>query len=320
MTKNYLAIDPMKIQDLINTRVLIVGDIILDRYWNGTVDRMSPEGAFPVLKVIEIEDRLGGAANVANNIASIGAKAHLMGCIGDDNEGQVVSHLLQQSNIKHTLNRGPLSKTNLKIRPVAQKRQMIRLDFENKLCSPVNLTDFRNQLDHSDIVILSDYGKGVLESTEEIINLSNAENKPVLIDPKGNFEKYRNAFLISPNISEMRSQIGSWASEQELEDKVFSLIEKINLGAILLTRSEEGMTLFTKNTGAVSIRSEARDVFDVCGAGDTVLAILSLALGSNLSLVQAMSIANVAAGIVVGKFGTSTLTMKELVRALEQIS
>jgi len=243
-----------------------------------------------------------------------------MGSVGDDDYGRVIHRLLDQNNIKHSLMTHSLSTTTLKIRAVANKRQLIRLDFDNKHCSPIDPVAFQNQLTHSDIVLVSDYGKGVLTEIDRIINLSNAANKRVLIDPKGSFEKYHNAYLISPNKSELRSEIGTWSSEDELKQKVFLLLDNINVEAILLTRSEEGMTLFTKNNEAISIPSLARDVFDVSGAGDTVLAFVALGLGSGLSLVESMLLSNIAAGIVVGKFGTSSLTLKELLKALEVMS
>jgi len=320
MTDNNLAINSIKTLNLIKTKVLVVGDIMLDRYWNGNVDRISPEGPFPVLDVREIEDRLSGAANVAKNIADVGATPYLMGSVGDDDYGRMIYQLLDQNNIQHTLMTSILSTTTLKIRAVANKRQLIRLDFDNKHCSPVDLVAFQNQLTHSDIVLVSDYGKGVLNEIDGIINLSNAAKKRVLIDPKGSFEKYHNAYLISPNKSELRSEIGTWSSEHELEQKVFLLLERINVEAILLTRSEEGMTLYTRNNEAISIPSIAREVFDVSGAGDTVLAFVALGLGSGLSLVESMLLSNIAAGIVVGKFGTSSLTLEELLKALEAMS
>lgn len=301
-----------RISDLTKGRVLVIGDIILDTYWSGNVDRISPEGPFPILEVRNIEKRLGGAANVANNVASVGGKPYLLGSIGNDDSGQSLIRLLNEAKIQHDLCCNDHGTTTLKIRAVAQNRQLIRLDFDNQHCTDVSPSRLKKYLPNVDIVIISDYGKGALQETEELVRLSNLSGRKVLVDPKGTFIKYRNAYAICPNKKELAFAIGAWHSEVELEYKVFSLIKDLNLHAILLTRSEEGMTLFTKEREVISIPSIAREVYDVSGAGDTVISLLALGLGSGFSLVEASVIANYGAGIVVGKFGTSSLTLSEL--------
>lgn len=312
------VISSNRIGNLTKGRVLVIGDIILDTYWNGNVDRISPEGPFPILEVWNIEKRLGGAANVANNITSVGGKSYLLGSIGNDDSGQSLIRLLNESKIQHDLCSSDHSTSTLKIRAVAQNRQLIRLDFDNQHCSYVSPSRLKQYLPNVDIVIISDYGKGALKETEELIRLSNLSGKRVLVDPKGTFTKYHDAYAICPNKKELAFAIGAWHSEIELEYKVFSLIEDLNLHAILLTRSEEGMTLFTKEKEAISIPSIAREVYDVSGAGDTVISLLALGLSSGFSLVEAVVLANYGAGIIVGKFGTSSLTLAELENSLKE--
>ena len=295
--------------------VLVVGDAMLDRYWFGDANRISPEAPVPVVRIVRCEDRLGGAANVALNVSALGAQAHLLTVIGEDEAGQSVKALLQRNGIVPHLHCDAALETTVKLRIVARQQQMLRADFENVPTSEVlshHLTDFAALLPQTDIVILSDYGKGGLSHIVKMIDMARQAGVPVLIDPKGsNYERYRGATLITPNRSELMQVVGQWTDEADLKRRAHALREHLNLQGILLTRSEEGMTLFDEQ-GEHSVPAQALEVFDVSGAGDTVIAVMASMLASGKSTQEAMRIANRAGGIVVGKLGTATVSYDEL--------
>jgi D-glycero-beta-D-manno-heptose-7-phosphate kinase len=296
-------------------RVLVVGDIMLDRYWFGEVERISPEAPVPVVRVVKREDRLGGAANVARNVVALGAKATLVGFVGEDEAAQGVRALLSEAAIEARLVADSGHPTTLKMRVLGRQQQLLRIDFEEKPTSAL-LEALRHQVESAlvghDVVVLSDYAKGALAQVELLIGLARAKGLPVLVDPKGtDYQRYRGATLVTPNRSEMQQAVGAWASEQELTERAQTLRAQLELEALLVTRSEQGMTLFTK-TGREHVDAQAHEVFDVSGAGDTVLATLAVMRAAGSDWANAMRWANRAGGIVVGKLGTSIVTAGEL--------
>jgi rfaE bifunctional protein kinase chain/domain len=298
-------------------RVLIVGDAMLDRYWFGAVERISPEAPVPIVRVNskKDEERLGGAANVAWNVRALGAHASLLTAIGDDEHGHRLESLLAASGVESVFKRDPRLTTTVKLRVIGRSQQLLRLDFENEPDHEV-LDDMLELYEHSlivsNVVLFSDYGKGGLTHIPRMIQLARASGKAVLIDPKGSdYSRYRGATVITPNRAELAQVIGSWGSEAELHQRAQALREQHELGALLLTRSEEGMSLFDAQ-GHVRIEADAREVFDVTGAGDTVIATLAAMLAAGVTLRDAMPIANRAGGIVVGKFGTASVGYEEL--------
>jgi rfaE bifunctional protein kinase chain/domain len=299
------------------SRVLIVGDAMLDRYWFGAVERISPEAPVPIVRVNskKDEERLGGAANVAWNVRALGTHASLLTAIGDDDHGRRLESLLAASGVESVFKRDPRLTTIVKLRVIGRSQQLLRLDFENEPDHEVledMLELYERSLKVSNVVLFSDYGKGGLTHIPRMIQLARDAGKPVLIDPKGNdYGRYRGASVITPNRAELAQVIGAWSSEAELHQRAQSLREQHDLGALLLTRSEEGMSLFDAQ-GHVRIEANAREVFDVTGAGDTVIATLAAMLASGMSVREAMPIANRAGGIVVGKFGTASVSYEEL--------
>jgi rfaE bifunctional protein kinase chain/domain len=297
------------------TRLLVVGDVMLDRYWFGDTGRISPEAPVPVVQVEKIDERLGGAANVARNASALGAQTTILGVVGEDEAGKRVEQLLLESGVQSQLQTDGNVPTTVKLRVIARQQQLIRLDFEeapSQISLDAKLKRFKSLLPNIDIVILSDYGKGALEQVSAMIELANASKKLVLVDPKGDaYDKYKGATVLTPNRSELRQVVGQWSSEDDLTLRAQSLRKNLGLGALLLTRSEEGMTLFT-DKGTEHVRAQAREVFDVSGAGDTVIAALAVAMGAGWSLERAMALANRAGGIVVGKLGTATVSAEEL--------
>jgi rfaE bifunctional protein kinase chain/domain len=296
-------------------RVLVVGDVMLDRYWFGEVDRISPEAPVPVVQVGRREDRLGGAANVARNVRALGAQVTLAGILGRDEPGHVVRELVSEEGISPYLIDDDQHPTTLKLRVLGRQQQLVRVDFEGQPSAAcVNgLTDQALALiaDH-DIVVLSDYAKGALEHVQRLIAKAVELGVPSLVDPKGtDYSRYHGASLLTPNRSEMQLAVGVWRDEQELTERAQVLREKLSLGALLVTRSEQGMTLF-EASGRQHIDAQAHEVFDVSGAGDTVLATLAVLRAAGAPWPDAMRWANKAGGIVVGKLGTSTVTAEEL--------
>jgi len=298
-----------------SARVLVVGDIMLDRYWFGEVERISPEAPVPVVKVQRREDRLGGAANVARNIAALGAQVSLVGIVGNDEPGQQVNALLGQAHIKSQLLMDEQCPTTLKMRVLGRQQQLLRMDFEEKPAA-ATLAGLHNTLQaclaQHDVVVLSDYAKGALQDVQAVIALAQQAGVPVLVDPKGReYVRYAGASVLTPNRLEMLEAIGPWRDEDDLAHRAQALRVQLNLEALLVTRSEQGMTLFTE-AGRQHVGAQTHEVFDVSGAGDTVLATLAVMRAAGLGWFEAMCWANKAGGIVVGKLGTSVVTAQEL--------
>jgi rfaE bifunctional protein kinase chain/domain len=296
-------------------RVLVVGDVMLDRYWFGDVERISPEAPVPVAKITRMEERPGGAANVARNVAALGATATLLSVTGDDEAGTTLERLLASERVRTSFLRDASLTTTVKLRVIARQQQLLRIDFEtapsHELLS-AKLADFERLQGTADVVVMSDYGKGGLAHIATMIERARANGRPVLVDPKGeDWAKYRGATLITPNRVELRQVIGRWRDEPELARKAQWLRGELGVDALLVTRSEDGMSLFDEH-GATSIPAQAREVFDVSGAGDTVIAALGTLIAAGASLVDAMHIANEAAGVVVGKLGTAVAHPAEL--------
>jgi D-glycero-beta-D-manno-heptose-7-phosphate kinase len=304
-------------------RVFIVGDVMLDRYWFGEVSRISPEAPVPVVRIERREERLGGAANVARNVAALGAQTGLLGVIGQDEAGDMVERLLTDLRIQSYLNRDAAISTIIKLRVIGRQQQLLRIDFENPPTDAVlrdKLTQFNALLPQYDVLVLSDYAKGSLVNVEKMIASARQLGTQVLVDPKGeDFSRYKGASLLTPNKSEFRHIVGSWKTEAELTDKAQQLRRSLELNALLLTRSEEGMTLYTEQE-VLHVPTMAREVYDVSGAGDTVIATMAVMLGAGMPIGDAVSIANRAGGIVVGKLGTATVTKEELFRDYKDVN
>ena len=302
-------------ETLSKARVLVVGDAMLDRYWFGAVDRISPEAPVPVVRVTREEERIGASANVAYNVVTLGAKASLLTVVGDDEASHKLEALVAQTGIEPHFGRDAQLKTTVKLRVIGRQQQLIRLDFENTPETEILASQsavFAQLLPHHDAVLFSDYGKGGLAHVSDMIAGAKAAGKSILIDPKGSdYSRYQNASVITPNRAELQQVIGAWSDEAQLQTKVHNLRGQLGLDAILLTRSEEGMTLFDAR-GQLHVSAQAREVFDVTGAGDTVIATMAAFVAAGLSLRDAMPLANRAGGIVVGKFGTATVSYDEL--------
>ncbi len=305
-----------------NARVLVVGDLMLDRYWHGGTSRISPEAPVPVVHVNQNEERAGGACNVALNIATLGAKCTVMGLCGDDEAAGTLENLLQDAGVDSQFVRMPENATVTKLRVMSRHQQLMRLDFEDGFIGQ-DLSrleqSFEAQLQDHNIVVCSDYGKGSLRNVKRLIELCGEKNIPVLVDPKGtDFEKYSGANLITPNLSEFEAVAGTCESEDDLVEKANALSEKFNIDALLVTRSEHGMSLMQQDYDPLHIPTQAREVFDVTGAGDTVISTLAASLGAGVSLERAMVLANLAAGVVVAKSGTACVSLRELENAITQ--
>jgi rfaE bifunctional protein kinase chain/domain len=297
------------------TRMLVVGDVMLDRYWFGEVDRISPEAPVPVVKISRSEERPGGAANVARNGAALGAPVTLLSVTGDDEPGAVLERLLAAEGIRTAFHRDASLPTTVKLRVIGRQQQLLRVDFETAPSHEVlatSLADYDRLLPDSDIVVLSDYGKGGLAHIATMIERARAAGKRVLVDPKGeDWARYRGATIITPNRSEFRQVAGRWKSEPEMTDKAQALRVDLDIDALLVTRSEEGMSLYTGD-GTYQFPAQAREVYDVSGAGDTVIATMAALIGAGADMPTAVRIANQAAGVVVGKLGTAVVTPDEL--------
>jgi len=301
-------------------RVLVVGDAMLDRYWFGAVDRISPEAPVPVVRVnaSKHQERLGGAANVAWNVQALGAHASLLTAIGDDEHGHRLEALLATSGIETLFKRDPRLTTIVKLRVIGRSQQLLRIDFEDEPDHEV-LDEMRplyeRALATAQAVLFSDYGKGGLTHIPAMIEAARSAGLAVLVDPKGSdYTRYRGATVITPNRNELAQVIGAWSSEAQLHERAQALRRTLAIEALLLTRSEEGISLFD-DAGHVQVPAEAREVFDVTGAGDTVIATLAAMLACGMSIREAMPIANRAGGIVVGKFGTASVSYDELFAA-----
>ena len=301
--------------DLGAVRILVVGDVMLDRYWFGDVSRISPEAPVPVVRIQKREERLGGAANVARNAAALGAHCGLLGVVGADEAGAQVAQLLHESRIHSYLQRDEAISTIIKLRVIGRQQQLLRIDFEDAPTEVVlrdKLTQFNALLPDYDVIILSDYNKGSLVNVAHMIAAGRAAGKLVMVDPKGDdFSAYAGASVLTPNKAELKHIVGSWSSEEQLTSKAQRLREELRVDALLLTRSEEGMSLYTA-TQVLHMHADAREVYDVSGAGDTVIATMAAMLGAGMPMADAIMTANRAGGIVVGKLGTATVTREEL--------
>ena len=307
-------------QKMASARVLVVGDAMLDRYWFGAVERISPEAPVPILHVTKEEERVGGAANVAVSVAALGAKASLLTVVGADEAGERLRELLLAAGVEPLLGTDPAIRTIVKLRAIGRSQQLLRIDFEEKPKHEVLLgllSQYEDALNSHDIVLFSDYGKGGLVHIPKMIDMARAAGKAVLVDPKGSdYQRYSGATVITPNRAELTEVIKSWNSEAELETKAHALRAQLRLDALLLTRSEEGMSLFDTNAigepAQMRVQAQAREVFDVTGAGDTVIATLASLMACGFDLREAVPVANRAGGIVVGKFGTAAVALEEL--------
>jgi rfaE bifunctional protein kinase chain/domain len=295
--------------------VLVVGDVMLDRYWFGEVSRISPEAPVPVVLIANEDERLGGAANVAWNCKELAARTKLLSVVGRDEPGRTLEKLLRQKGIEASLHRDRSLSTTQKLRVIGRRQQLLRIDFETPPSREVlasKLEEFKRALADCDVVILSDYGKGGLAHIAEMIRSARRARRRVLVDPKGDdYSRYSGASIVTPNVAELREVVGRWSDEKDLKKRAQALRGKLKLEALLLTRGEDGMTLFTGKK-VLNVKAEAREVFDVTGAGDTVIAALAVMLAAGASLESAVRIANRAAGIVVGKLGTAAATHSEL--------
>ena len=311
----------MQLPNYSSARVLVVGDLMLDRYWHGPTSRISPEAPVPVVHVKHDESRAGGAGNVALNIAALGAKASLMGFVGEDQAAVSLETLLKNAGVLCLFQAVPHFPTITKLRVMSRHQQLIRLDFEDgfqQIDSDPLLHLYHAELTQSQVVVLSDYGKGTLNKVQQFIALARQMNKPVLVDPKGSdFSIYQRATLITPNLSEFEAVVGRCADQQQIVERGVNLIGELELEALLVTRGEQGMTLLSKSTEPLHLPTHAREVFDVTGAGDTVISVLAASLAAKKSLAEATQLANIGAGIVVGKMGTATVNTDELAEALQ---
>ncbi|UVE18322.1 bifunctional D-glycero-beta-D-manno-heptose-7-phosphate kinase/D-glycero-beta-D-manno-heptose 1-phosphate adenylyltransferase HldE [Pseudomonas sp. LS44] len=301
--------------------VLVVGDVMLDRYWHGSTSRISPEAPVPVVRVDQIEDRPGGAANVALNIAALGAPASLIGVTGEDEAAASLAASLAGAGVKTRFQRLPLQPTIVKLRVMSRHQQLLRMDFEEPFATDAAALarDVDALLDGVKVLVLSDYGKGALKNHQALIQIARARGVRVLADPKGkDFSIYRGASLITPNLHEFETIVGGCADENELVSKGAQLMHELELGALLVTRGEHGMTLLRPDQPALHLPARAREVFDVTGAGDTVISTLAASLAAGEELPQAVALANLAAGIVVGKLGTAAISAPELRRAVQR--
>ena len=309
----------VKVPDFSKARVLVAGDVMLDRYWSGSSSRISPEAPVPVVNIQDCVDRAGGAANVALNIASLGASATLAGLVGDDDAANTLSDLLNEKGIKQLFSYHENYKTITKLRVMSRHQQLIRLDFEDNtaildtddLCDAVikNICNY-------DVLVLSDYNKGSLNQSQKLISAARKANVTVLVDPKGHdFEKYRGASLLTPNLSEFESIVGVCSDDDDLDNKADQLRQQLDLDAFLVTRSERGMTLLQNNQASITFPTKAREVYDVTGAGDTVIGVLAASLAAGADMESAALLSNIAAGIVVGRLGAACVNSDELKRA-----
>ena len=311
----------MQLPNYSHARVLVAGDLMLDRYWHGSTSRISPEAPVPVVHVKQDEQRAGGAGNVALNIAKLGAKVSLLGFTGADQAAADLQALLKQAGVLCLFQTVENYPTITKLRVMSRHQQLIRLDFEDgfhQVDSEALLHLYHAELMQSQVVVLSDYGKGTLNQVQQFIRLANQLRKPILVDPKGSdFSIYRQATLITPNLSEFEAVVGRCVDQQQIVERGMNLLAELDLQALLVTRGEQGMSLLSRDQEALHLPTHAREVFDVTGAGDTVISVLAASLAAKKSLAEATQLANIGAGIVVGKMGTATVSTEELATALQ---
>ena len=310
----------MQLPDFSHTRIVVIGDLMLDRYWHGGTSRISPEAPVPVVRVSTIEERAGGAGNVALNIAALGSHVSLLGYRGEDEPGASLLRLLDAAGIDCQLEALPAFPTITKLRVLSRHQQLIRLDFEEDFqqVDPGRLHDtFEQALEAADIVIFSDYGKGTLKDTQSLISRAKSRKVPILVDPKGlDFDRYRGATLLTPNRGEFEAVAGGCRDENELVERGLAMLTRLDLEALLITRGEQGMTLIQKSQPPLHLPTHAKEVYDVTGAGDTVIATLAAGLSAGMSMPDATRLANLAAGLAVAKLGTATITSAELHQAV----
>ncbi len=308
--------DLLSQKDIEKAKILVVGDAMLDCYWIGDVERISPEAPVPIANIYAEKFSPGGSSNTAINITSLGANATFISCIGNDKYGRILKRLLKENDLRYLTISNKDLETTRKIRVVANNQQMIRIDFNRYANEEFNLfalKSFEEEIDKHDLVIVSDYDYGGIKYLKEMIQIARSKNKKIIVDPKyKNFEKYSGTTIITPNIKELRNAIGDWNGEEELKKLVDDLRDKYEIESILLTRSKDGMTLFNSE-GSRSIKSKVVDVSDVTGAGDSVVATMGVLIACGLSDYQSMLYANHAASIVVSRFGTSSISYKELI-------
>jgi rfaE bifunctional protein kinase chain/domain len=301
-------------------RVLVVGDVMLDRYWFGSVDRISPEAPVPVINVAHTEERAGGAANVAANIAALGAQCTLLSVTGNDAAGNTLAKILDQPGIDAVLHVDDQAQTTVKLRMLSQNQQLLRADFEAPPTHEILgscLNEFRQRVSGADIVLISDYGKGGLYHIRDMITAANAANTQVIVDPKGDdFARYANASMITPNLKELENVVGPGSDEAELNKKTVKLINELHIDTLLVTRGEHGMSLYFGDGRSIHCDAAARDVYDVSGAGDTVISACAVASAAGLAHEEMLQFANTAAGIVVAKLGTAVAGIDEVVEQL----
>jgi len=311
----------MQLPNYSTGRVLVIGDLMLDRYWYGTTSRISPEAPVPVVHVKDDEQRAGGAGNVALNIAALGGKVSVMGFVGNDEPAESLKTLLQKAGVLCLFEVLDDFSTITKLRVMSRHQQLIRLDFEDGFHAVDNdklLHQYHAEMMQANVIVLSDYGKGTLRHVEQFVALAKSLKKPVLIDPKGaDFSIYQGATLITPNLTEFEAVVGACIDQQQLVEKGMNLLREKNFEALLVTQGEQGMTLLTNNEPPLHLPTHAREVFDVTGAGDTVISVLAASLAAKKSLSEATVLANMGAGIVVGKLGTATVNTEELNYALQ---
>ncbi|MCW9023535.1 MAG: bifunctional D-glycero-beta-D-manno-heptose-7-phosphate kinase/D-glycero-beta-D-manno-heptose 1-phosphate adenylyltransferase HldE [Gammaproteobacteria bacterium] len=311
-----------QLPDFSSARVLVVGDLMLDRYWHGDTSRISPEAPVPIVHIGDAEERAGGAGNVALNIAALGSKAVVLGFTGEDEAANALEKLLQDHAVDCRFQKLSDYATITKLRVLSRHQQLIRLDFEDgfKTQDPTDLLNtYSSSLTDVGAVVLSDYGKGTLEQVQAFIQRACEANVPVLVDPKGtDFKRYKGATLLTPNMSEFEAVVGACHGDVEIVEKAEALRAELELDALLITRSEKGMTLLQKGQPAMHMPTQAREVYDVTGAGDTVISVLASVLAGGETLVDATAWSNLAAGIVVGKLGTATVSVQELQRGFRE--
>ncbi|MBY6018738.1 bifunctional D-glycero-beta-D-manno-heptose-7-phosphate kinase/D-glycero-beta-D-manno-heptose 1-phosphate adenylyltransferase HldE [Ferrimonas balearica] len=307
--------------DFSQARVLVAGDVMLDRYWVGPADRVSPEAPVPVVQVNHCDDRAGGAANVALNVAALGGQCRLLGLVGEDESAEALRQAIKAGGVDAELLAQPGSSTTTKLRVISRDQQLIRLDFGDHF----QPTDALNraaagQLAQHQVLVLSDYAKGALVDLPALIASARQAGVTVLVDPKGSdFSKYHGASLLTPNMTEFRAVVGPVRDDQELEQKGQQLLRDLALDALLVTRSKKGMTLLRPGQDALHLPAMAREVYDVTGAGDTVISTLAVALAAGSELPQACALANAAASVVVAKLGTSTVSALELAAMVDSL-
>jgi D-beta-D-heptose 7-phosphate kinase/D-beta-D-heptose 1-phosphate adenosyltransferase len=310
------------IPDFAGARVLVAGDAMLDRYWHGSTSRISPEAPVPVVRVDQAEERPGGAGNVALNIAALGASVSLVAATGTDDTARILAEQLAAAGVRCLFHSVPGMATVTKLRVLSRHQQLIRLDFEGGIPGFDGgglLAPFTEALAEADVVVVSDYGKGALAAVRELIAAARSAAKPVLVDPKSrDFSLYRGATLVTPNLAEFEVVVGHCRDEEDMVTKGAALMDKHALGALLITRGEQGMTLLRRGSTALHLPAKAREVYDVTGAGDTVISVLAAAVAAGEDLTQATALANLAAGIVVAKLGTATVSVPEIRRALHE--